>query len=349
MTTLEIIALVVTIVSMLCFSTVFTLLFSSYVKTSSEEIITGKKDIELLDTVLIEKRNINKKHKKFFDISKKISSFFILGILAITVCSSLYSKITNDMTPIFDTTVLTIKTGSMSYKHESNTYLTAHNLNDQFNAFDMIFIHEVDSEDELSLYDVIAFRNDQNTIIIHRIVEIFEEDGVINYRTRGDANARIDAGTRTYEDIVGVYNGKRVPVLGIFVIFLQSYSGMVTIVALIYCIWMFSSQYNKFKKVCDERSSLLLSLLIDPNDINELKTTYIQYIYYRDNIYEFNDGKFVRIGNKKLNDDNNIYFVSKKENETIIDAKNIVDDKIVDLSNDQKINTIENIKNQIKE
>lgn len=352
MTRVEVISLIVTIVSLLCFSCVFTVLFSSYCKTSSEEVLSGKKDIELLDTVLIEKRQAEKKKKpnKILSICKKIGSYFVLGILAITLCSSLYSRITNDLMPVFDTAVLTIKTGSMSKKHESNDYLYTYNLNDQFNAFDMIFVERVENQDELKEYDVIAYRNESDTIIIHRIVKIVEdEEGVRHFYTRGDANEPMDTYVSTYEDVVGIYKGNRIPVLGIFVLFLQSYSGLVTVVAVIYCIWMFNRQYGKFKKTCDDRIDILLSLIIDPLDVNELKTSYIQYIYYRGSIYEFNDGKFVRKGNETLTDENNIYFVSNKDEIVEVEAKNVDDNVVITLSDEDKLNAIEKIKNKIEE
>ena len=214
----------------------------------------------------------------------------------------------------------------------------------------MIFIREVKQE-ELDEYDVIAFRNETNTIIVHRIVEVIEneESGVIKYRTRGDANNAYDTYMPTYEDVIGIYEGKRIPILGIFILFLQSYSGMVTILAVVYCIWMFNKQFGKFKSSCDERINILLSLIKDPVDINDFKTSYVQYIYYQGNIYEFVDGSFIRKGIAASNSDSNIYIVKGEKESPIIEAKNVSENKVVELTQEEIDNTLNDIKNKIKE
>ena len=46
-------------------------------------------------------------------------------------------------------TVLVVKTSSMSYKNEANPYLDENNLNDQFEAFDLIVVNKLPEEKDI--------------------------------------------------------------------------------------------------------------------------------------------------------------------------------------------------------
>ena len=348
MSKMEIIALVVTIISLLCFCIVFTILFSHYCKTSSEEVLSGKKDIELLDSEFLEKKKKKKKESKTSKIVKKVVSYVVLFVLIVFLGLSIYSKANNDVMLFGNSAVLTVASGSMSYKNEENTYLDFNNLNNQFQTYDVIKIQKVKEED-LKLYDVIAFKNDENKIIIHRIIKI-ENDGLGNkYTTRGDANNLSDEYQPRYEDIVGRYTGTRVPVVGIFVVFLQSYSGMVTVVALIYCIYMFDKNYSRLKKDCDDRLNVLLDIIKDPLDLKEFKTTYVQYIYYQGNVYEFQDGVFKKKTDGENNDDKTLYVVSNEDEQVKVKAQDVLGNVEKELTENEQEKTLEEIKNKMKE
>jgi len=349
MSKIEIIALVVTIISLLCFSIVFTVLFSHYCKGASEEVISGKKDIELLDNELMQKKS-KKKNRKAVKYTKRIISYSLLGILAFFLGLSIYSKATNNAMPIGNTALLTVASGSMSFKNEANQYLDDNNLNNQFQTYDIILVHRVEEKD-LKLYDVIAYQNDKNVIIIHRIVKI-ENDGSKNlYYTRGDANNATDDFVSTYEDIVGRYTHERAPVIGVFVLFLQSYSGMVTVLAVVYCLWMFDHYYTKLKNDCYSRIRMLLEVIKDPLDIKDFKTSYIQYIYYQGNIYEFLDGDFKKKAAGEVNntEDNTMYVVSKDNEEVKVSAQVLGENQTKDLTPEEEKKTIEEIQNKLKE
>lgn len=347
MTQTEIIALVVTVISLLCFSIVFTVLFSHYCKGASEEVLSGKKDIELLDNEFLQKKR-KKKNRRVIGYIKKGVSYTVLIVLIAFLGISVYSKVANDPMPFGNTTVLTVASGSMSVKHESNTYLTAYNLENQFQTYDLIFITRTEEKD-LKLYDVVAYRNDENTIIIHRIVKIEETGGKNRYYTRGDANNANDSFVSTYEDIIGVYSGTRIPLLGVFVLFLQSYSGMVTIIAIIYCLWMFDSYYSKLKKACYARVETLTSVIKDPLDLSQFKTSYVQYIYYQGNIYEFLNGEFRKKTAGSPTDDPKLYVLSQEEGVLSVDAQDPVAIRPMKLSPEEEKKTIEEIKNKLKE
>lgn len=346
MSKMEIIALVVTIISLLCFCIVFTILFSHYCKASSEEVLSGKKDIELLDSEFLEKKK-KKKESKTRKIVKKVVSYVVLSVLVVFLGLSIYSKANNDVMLFGNSALLTVASGSMSYKNEENTYLDFNNLDDQFQTYDVIQIEKVKEED-LKLYDVIAFKNNENKIIIHRIIKIESDVLGVKYTTRGDANNLSDEFNPRFENIVGRYTGNRVPIVGIFVLFLQSYSGMVTVVALLYCIYMFDKNYSKLKKNCDDRLNLLLDIIKDPLNVKEFKTTYVQYIYYQGNIYEFQDGVFKKKTDGE-NNDNTLYVVSNEDEQIKVKAQDVLENVEKELTENEQEKTLEEIRNKMKE
>ena len=346
MSKMEIIALVVTIISLLCFCIVFTILFSHYCKASSEEVLSGKKDIELLDSEFLEKKK-KKKESNTRKIVKKVVSYVVLSVLILFLGLSIYSKANNDVMLLGNSALLTVASGSMSYKNEENTYLDFNNLDDQFQTYDVIQIEKVKEED-LKLYDVIAFKNNENKIIIHRIIKIESDVLGVKYTTRGDANNLSDEFNPRFENIVGRYTGNRVPIVGIFVLFLQSYSGMVTVVALLYCIYMFDKNYSKLKKNCDDRLNLLLDIIKDPLNVKEFKTTYVQYIYYQGNIYEFQDGVFKKKTDGE-NNDNTLYVVSNEDEQIKVKAQDVLENVEKELTENEQEKTLEEIKNKMKE
>ena len=126
---------------------------------------------------------------------------------------------------------------SMSYKRDTNTYLTEHNLNDQFDTFDLILTHKLPGEFELQLYDVVVYEVDGD-LIVHRIVEIEEPNEAHPdhriFRLRGDAVKYNDGYSVEYSDMKAIYRGEKVKFVGSFIYFLQSPAGYVCIVLLVF-------------------------------------------------------------------------------------------------------------------
>ena len=80
------------------------------------------------------------------------------------------------------------------------------------NKGDVVIIKKLDNYESLKIGDVLAFKHD-NIIIVHRIVNIIEEDGKYYFYTKGDNNNSED-NFAIYEDlIVGVVN-IRLPFIG---------------------------------------------------------------------------------------------------------------------------------------
>ena len=71
----------------------------------------------------------------------------------------------------------------------------------QISVGDMVLVSKLDT-DALEIGDVIQFRSGSYTVI-HRIVAVMHENGTPSYITKGDANNANDAGTVSFEDVVG--------------------------------------------------------------------------------------------------------------------------------------------------
>lgn len=69
---------------------------------------------------------------------------------------------------------------------------------------DLVFVKMVDTN-TLKENDIIAFRNETNTVTTHRIVELVKENGNTLFRTKGDNNNAEDAKLVQANEVEGVY------------------------------------------------------------------------------------------------------------------------------------------------
>ena len=86
---------------------------------------------------------------------------------------------------------------------------------------DAVIINKIDGPDDLKEGDVIAFGHDGKTIV-HRLVKIEEIDGVVYYRTKGDANNSNDNINLTIKSIKGTVKLK-IPYIAIPTIYVSEF------------------------------------------------------------------------------------------------------------------------------
>lgn len=288
----EIISLIVTFIGIFSFATIFTILYGNYASMSIKELKSGKRDIELIDEVVYERQEKVKRRNEIVGTIKNVFFYLTLFIVVPVFIFSLISRFTNNAIMIGDRTVMVVASGSMSYKAETNDYLVTNNLNDQFSKYDIIILEKVDSAAELKVYDTIAFVNDKGTNIIHRIKSI-KYDG--SYETRGDAVEVSDSYNPVFPDVIGRYTGKKIGGIGMFVLFFQSYAGIITIVSLVYCLLMIDRMSEKINKVQLERIEYLEKALglLDETEAKTMQAAYSETIYYKGFAYQFKDGEFI--------------------------------------------------------
>ena len=156
MTSAEIISLIVTIIGVFSFATIFTILYQSYATSQINEIKSGKKDIELIDEVIYERQEKIKKRKMVTKIVKSICFYLALLIIIPLFIFSLINRFQNNITMIGNKTIMVVASGSMSQKNDANNYLITNNLNNQFQTYDIIVLEKVENASDLNKYDIIA-------------------------------------------------------------------------------------------------------------------------------------------------------------------------------------------------
>ncbi len=201
--------------------------FRSAGKQINSRISSGNSDGELLKSALRHPPSGGR---------RRVAGRIIFALFALLVGAfllvSLLTRL-NGGRPVAGIGAMAVASGSMSEANAENTYLGENDLVGGFDKYALIFIESVGEEDELSLGDVVAYTNPDGVIIIHRIVGMTERDGQTRYIMRGDANGANDAYRPAKGDVIGRYTGFNIPLVGAAVLFLGSFTGIVTAVSLI--------------------------------------------------------------------------------------------------------------------
>ena len=296
MTSVEIISLVVTAVGVCSFSAIFTILYRNYAASAIKDVVTGKSDIDLIDECIYgSQKNVIKRRETIKAIRTAVFYAFLVVFVPVFVLSAI-SKFNGNVMAFGGKSIMVVASGSMSEKHPSNDYLTTYSLNNQFNTYDIIVLQQVEDSSEIEKYDVIAFVNDKGVNVIHRVVGFeTEASGKLRYITRGDSNNDYDSYKPCYDDVIGVYSNEKINGLGIFIIFFQSYSGIVTIAALVYCLITLDNYNKQVQEAQQERIAKLREAigfeLFDNS--KEFSAVFSEKIYYKGYAYLFNDTGFV--------------------------------------------------------
>ena len=298
MTSFEILTLAIVCVCLLCLCVAFTYLFRHYFMTSINDINSGKEDVSLITDAVGEEQKKKSRARKAWRTIGRIISNLILVVVLLFFAYALYNRITGNMTSFFESSYVVIASGSMSERNEVNTYLDEYDLNNQIDTYDIIGISYYGSQEEVRLYDVIAYRGSTGDTIVHRIIDIDDQG---HYQTRGDSNNASDTNVEygdylTYDDIIGYYNGFNIGGVGSIVIFFQDNAGIATVVALIYCYLTYEHYSGKYSDSIEERTKLLLDVLdYDLNDDPDVAITKDanECLIYKGERYIFEDGEFL--------------------------------------------------------
>lgn len=179
---------------------------------------------------------------------KKISISYIIKVIFFMICiillligmSIIYkaNKYPDKVPDVFGIKPFIVLSGSM----ETEIY-----------TGDLAFVKFIEPK-ELKPNDIIAFRNEENTVTTHRIIEIIKENGQTFYKTKGDANNTEDASLVSTDSVEGIYIGK-IPKLGNMLMFLQEPIGLVIVLLVILVIgmiWLYATNKSDMKKVIQE-------------------------------------------------------------------------------------------------
>lgn len=288
----ELIATIVTAVGVISFATIFTVLYRIYANATVAEYESGKCDVDLIEETILSNAQNKSHYRRVLRRVKQVCLCIFVALLLPLLCISLYSKITSGIAMVNGHGMIAVASGSMSEQNAANPYLQQNGLDNQFDTYDMIFLEKVDSPSELKLYDVIAYVNDEGVNVIHRIVG-FQGN---SYVTRGDSNNADDQYKPTFDDVLGRYIDRRIPYIGIFAMFLQSYSGIVTVLAVIYCLFMIEGVGNKLFDARETRLAILQESIDFKTDVvrdEALDASFVETVYFKNYAYTFDENGFV--------------------------------------------------------
>lgn len=133
--------------------------------------------------------------------------------------------------PIFIFATVVITSPNVAHNFFGYTFyvVTSESMTGVFDKGDLIVVKKVKSESELTVGTDISFlRQSDSETVTHRIIStITNENGEIEYITKGVHNQNADAGSVKYSDILG----KRVaaiPALGKVITFFRTPQGIIT-------------------------------------------------------------------------------------------------------------------------
>lgn len=107
---------------------------------------------------------------------------------------------------------------------------------------DIVIVKKV-AQNELKQGDIISYRQGQS-VITHRIAEVIDKEGEVEYKTKGDNNNAEDSGILSYEMIEGKVV-KHISQIGKIAIILQKKGTIIFIILILYIYILHSSSIKK--------------------------------------------------------------------------------------------------------
>ena len=122
----------------------------------------------------------------------------LLSILAINIHITIQARNNENVVPsVFGYRPFFVLSGSMEKEiHKGDLIIT-----------------KIIEPSTLNINDIIAFRDEENTVTTHRIIDMIERDGNTYFVTKGDNNNTQDQNLVEFKDVEGIYVG-RVPLVG---------------------------------------------------------------------------------------------------------------------------------------
>lgn len=225
--------------------------YNSCLKAYKLEVSHGQHDKEIF------KEYHAKKKKKGGKVLGLIGSCaFLAALLSLFVTGIVYRASGENFT-INNQTVLVVKSGSMSGFYSQNlvTQYQEYNYDTslQFDVGDICVFEKVSNDAELVEGEVYGYKY-RNYIITHRLVKVYEDS---MYEFRGDNNPTSDGILVSKENVIYHYTGKKVPVIGAFILYAQSYFGIWSLISIIGIAVSSEIVYRKIDKINKERDKQL--------------------------------------------------------------------------------------------
>ncbi|WP_245680498.1 signal peptidase I SipW [Bacillus marinisedimentorum] len=85
-----------------------------------------------------------------------------------------------------------------------------------FKTGSLILTKIIDDPKTIKKNDIITFKQDENTVVTHRVIEVLEDGNSMMFRTQGDNNENADMNPVLAANVVAEYTGYTVPYVGYF-------------------------------------------------------------------------------------------------------------------------------------
>lgn len=260
--TFEVYSFLLCLITFTLLTGVFTVTVAWLVKLKFKVIELGAEDEKI-------KKEYLKSLEKKPSIIGKVFDCFVLFVccllLVLAFVFSSYVSIRDGKKANGIPTLSVVKSESMSYVNDKNQYVKPEEVTEHIQMFDLIVFYKLPDEEDLKLNDIVIYEAD-GELIIHRIVAIEEPNSKHQERyflLHGDANRSPDYFPVTYSQMKGIYTGDRIPMVGSFIMFMQSPSGWLCIILMVYAIIAVPIIEKNIKKRIDAR--LILMGLVDNN------------------------------------------------------------------------------------
>ena len=151
---------------------------------------------------------------------------------------------------VFFTIIIASPSAGHNFFGYSVYMVTSHSMVGVFDKGDCIVVRKVRSSEEIKVGTDISFiRKSDGETVTHRVVGIIEnENGTIEYLTKGVNNLNIDTNTVAYDEVLGVMVAVSAG-LGNFIGFFRTTVGVITFLIVFVCLSML---INIFFKLSDD-------------------------------------------------------------------------------------------------
>ena len=217
------------------------------------------------DKAMKEAESYRKKNRKIRKVFSVFGDVVVLGVFGLLLYARIHAMVNHELFTLADgSSYVTVISGSMSYAYEKNEYLAANGLKNQIPLYSLIELDKLEEEDEIQLYDVCVYQDENNDWIVHRVIGIVEKDSGTYYRFKGDANANSDFYLVERDKIVYRWDNVQYVGLGRVISFARSGIG-VTVALYVFILMAYSDSLNRKKeKIFDKLPKPKHKIVFEP-------------------------------------------------------------------------------------
>lgn len=152
--------------------------------------------------------------KKMITWINRIITGVLMIFIVVVAGVIISSKMSGGMPDIFGYQLKIVLSGSMEPRIQTGSVIAVKSLDEE-------------ERTQLQKGDVITFKEDENMLITHRVIDVISTNSGVQYTTKGDNNNTQDSNPVSAENVVAKYNGFTVPYAGYLINFSQSPNGSI--------------------------------------------------------------------------------------------------------------------------